>query len=153
MYCPACGVQSTHGLKYCNRCGASLGKDSRDPGNPVGRLVGLLPVSAVSIVGLIGFFVTINNLAGRLDARAITAIAVFGGMTVLGVVGLLIWLLLKLLEVPKADAPRTTLNDAVREIDDVVMAQLSSAPSATPSVTEGTTRNIDQLKQPERNTR
>jgi hypothetical protein len=151
MYCPSCGVESTQGLKYCNRCGASLGSGSHDA-NPMGRLVGLVPVSAVSIVGLIGFFVTINHLAGRLDARAITAIAFFGGLTVFAIVASLIWLLLRLVDGPKTPELRTS-NHGGRDIDDIVMAQLSAPPIAVGSVTEGTTRNIDQIKPGERNTR
>jgi hypothetical protein len=153
MYCPACGVELTHGLKYCNRCGASLGRDSSETSRGFNPFVLMIPIAIVSIVGLMRLFSTLNNLAGRLDAKAITAIALCGGLTVFGVVAALIWLSLRLIEGPKSHAPRARGKNVPTEIGELVMAQLSPSPNAMPSVTEGTTRNIDQIRQAERNTR
>src|SRR5260370_9916463 len=102
MYCPNCGDQTTQGLKYCKRCGVGLSTSTtpiEDKGS-LGKAAGvmLFLVALVSIAGFIALFTTVYNLGERpgFDTRALIAIMAFGGTTVVGVVGLLVWLLLRL---------------------------------------------------------
>jgi len=144
MYCPVCGDQTTQGLNYCKRCGASLGPTAgQNAAVPVGRLLGLLwPVVIVSLAGLIGLFATTAEVSKHgIDPKVVVAIAAFGGATVVGVVGLMVWLLLKL---TNAAAPDRAI--AARPVPDQIRAALPEPPIAVPSVTENTTRGFDQLK-------
>jgi len=101
MFCPNCGDQTTQGLKYCKRCGAGLGaltKPTEEKAS-IGKAIGgsLFLVSLVSIAGFIALFVTIDSLGEHgFDRNALVGLMAFGGVTVVGVVGLLVWLLLRL---------------------------------------------------------
>ncbi len=147
MYCPSCGIDSVDGLKYCKRCGVGLSASTTpiEPQASVGKAMGvmLLLVSLVSIAGFIALFSTVYSLGERssFDARALIAITAFGGATVLGVIGLLVWLLLRLTtghqSIPFRDNRERPL------ARDYTPQQLPASPISMPSVTENTTRNFD----------
>ena len=67
MYCSACGSPITAGLKFCNRCGTSLGRDplERKGGSIAGGLI--TAVVLVSLLGLgimFGGAIALKNGAG-----------------------------------------------------------------------------------------
>jgi predicted nucleic acid-binding Zn ribbon protein len=70
MYCPECGLETSEGLRYCNRCGANLIGETGSP-----RLFGIVLalVIAVLVVGAVGlfaiFFFAVEFL-GRGDVKA-----------------------------------------------------------------------------------
>lgn len=155
MYCPVCGAESTQGLNYCKRCGAGLSASTPPiEQNPnVGKAMGLMLflVSLVSIAGFIALFATVYNLGERqsFDTRALIAIMAFGGATVVGVVGLLVWLLLRF-----ATGNRPAHDQSPKLVARDYNAPQLPAPSAgTPSVTENTTRNFDPVAYRERGVR
>jgi len=147
MYCPNCGDQTTQGLKYCKRCGAGLSASTTpiEPHASVGKAMGvmLFLVALVSIAGFIALFATVFNLGERpgFDPRSLIAIMAFGGATVVGVIGLLVWLLLRLTTgyQPAAHHDRTEKQLA----RDYTPQQLAASQMSIPSVTENTTRNFD----------
>src|SRR6478672_4286954 len=101
MYCPNCGDQATQGLKYCKRCGSGLNPsavqtEEKGSAKAIGAMAFLLAL--VSIAGFIALFSTVYNLGERpgFDTRALVAIMAFGGATVFGVVGLIVWLMLRM---------------------------------------------------------
>jgi hypothetical protein len=147
MYCPVCGGQSTSGLNYCKRCGASLSPvtNETEAARPISKPFALLwPVALVSIVGLIAFFVSLVHLShGGVDPRPLIAITAFAGATVLGVVGLLIWLLMQLSGIHRR--PWQVEKDA-RPTGGSPQPQLQAPPISVPSVTENTTRNFDPAR-------
>ena len=143
MYCPNCGDQTTQGLKYCKRCGAGLGAltNPTEQKASIGKAIGgsLFLLSLVSIVGFIALFVTVDSLGEHgFDRNALVGLMAFGGATVVGVVGLLVWLLLRL--TGAADVTSKTQTPVIREH---MPQQLPAQPSGIPSVTENTTRNFD----------
>jgi hypothetical protein len=146
MYCPNCGDQTTQGLKYCKRCGAGLSTSTIpiEEKASIGKAMGvmLFLVALVSIAGFIALFATVYNLGERstFDMRALVAIMAFGGATVVGVVGLLVWLLLRLTTGYRPVAHHEQEKPGVREY---VVQQLPPPPISTSSVTEHTTRNFD----------
>ena len=155
MYCPNCGDQTTQGLKYCKRCGQGLSGSTSpiEAKSSFGRMMGLLlPIAAVSLGGFIALFTTVYNLGERtnFDTRALIGIMAFGGATVVCVVGLLVWLLLRLSgyePVPRQEkSERTPPRNYVPQ-------QLPASPISMPSVTENTTRNFDPIAYREKNTR
>lgn len=147
MYCPICGAESTQGLNYCKRCGTGL-----TPSVPpipdktsVGKAMGLMLflVSVVSIAGFVALFSTVYNLGERqyFDTRALVAIMAFGGATVIGVIGLLVWLLLRFTTGPQPVAHHDkTAKPGAREYN---APQLAAPPIGLTSVTENTTRNFE----------
>lgn len=147
MYCPNCGDQTTQGLKYCKRCGAGLSASTTpvEPQVSIGKAMGvmLFLVSLVSIAGFIALFSTVYSLGERpgFDPRALIAITAFGGTTVLGVIGLLVWLLLRLTtgNLPLQHHGKTETQLA----RDFSPQQLPASPISMTSVTENTTRNFD----------
>jgi len=145
MYCPNCGDQTTQGLKYCKRCGLGLSA----PASPIetkssfGKMMGmLLPIAVVSLGGFIALFTTVYNLGERsnFDARALIGIMAFGGATVICVVGLLVWLLLRLTGYEPVIRQDKSERPLVRNYPP---QQLPASPINMPSVTENTTRNFD----------
>lgn len=151
MYCQICGAESTQGFNYCKRCGAGLNQQPNAVGQPVAKPFAMLwPVALVSMVGLIGLFATLVNLSERVESRAMIAVTAFAGATVLGVVGLLIWLLLHLSGI------RHGTSHAERDTRSVsgssTQPQLQAPPASIPSVTENTTRNFDPARLRDRST-
>ncbi|MFY9611215.1 MAG: zinc ribbon domain-containing protein [Blastocatellia bacterium] len=145
MYCAVCGAESTPGLNYCKRCGSSLSPQTNavDPRQQGARPLAMLwPVALVSMVGLIGLFATLVNLSERgVGSQAVIAVTAFAGATVLGVVGLLIWLLMQL------SGTRNGTSLVERGAHPVsgssTQPQLQAPPASIPSVTENTTRSFD----------
>jgi RsiW-degrading membrane proteinase PrsW (M82 family) len=146
MYCPSCGIDSVDGLKFCKRCGAGLSASTTpiEPQASSGKAMGtmLFLVALVSIAGFIALFSTVYSLAERpgFDPRSLIAIMAFGGATVLGVIGLLVWLLLRLTGYQPAAHHEKTEKTLAR---DYAPQQLPASPLSMPSVTENTTRNFD----------
>jgi hypothetical protein len=111
---------------------------------PPGKsMVGMLfLVSVVSIAGFIALFTTVYNLGERsgFDTRALIAIMAFGGATVVGVIGMLVWLLLRLSTGSQPAAHQDAAKPLLREYS---TPQLPSTPPIVSSVTENTTRNFE----------
>ena len=153
MYCPVCGAESTSGFNYCKRCGASLSPltNETEAARPISKpLALLLPVALVSIVGLIAFFVSLVHLShGGVDPRPLIAITAFAGATVLGVVGLLIWLLMQLSGIHRR---LSQVEKEARPTGRSSQPQLQAPPISVPSVTENTTRNFDPARLRDRTT-
>src|SRR5262249_19234671 len=146
MYCSSCGAESTPGLNYCKHCGKNLspGTTTFLPPPPARPGPQILPVAAVSIVGLVGLFAAISELAKvGIDPRAMVGISAFAGATVVGVVGLLIWLVLRLSgSIDKARSDSATITLPVNPTH----ARLDAPPGSIASVTENTTRNFDAAR-------
>ncbi|HZM86656.1 MAG TPA: hypothetical protein VFF31_08870 [Blastocatellia bacterium] len=146
MYCPNCGDQTTQGLKYCKRCGVGLGASTPpiESKGSFGKMMGmLLPVAAVSIAGFIALFTTVYSLGERngFDTRALIGIMAFGGATVVCVIGLLVWLLLRLTTGFQPGFQQEKLERPLPR--EYTPQQLPPSSSSIPSVTENTTRNFD----------
>jgi hypothetical protein len=144
MFCPVCGAESTQGLNYCKRCGAGLSA-STPPAEVKASSAAtgaMFLLALVSIGGFIGLFVTINNLAQRgVDSEMLVAVTAFGGATVLGVVGLLVWLLFRLMSAHQPAARKDKAPTPLAR--DYKSPQLPAPPASMPSVTENTTRNFE----------
>lgn len=144
MYCPNCGDQTTQGLKYCKRCGVGLSASTPiETKSSFGKMMGmLLPVAAVCLGGFIALFTTVYSLGERsgFDSRALIGIMAFGGATVVCVIALLVWLLLRLAGYEPVSGQDKSAKPQFR---DHVPQQLPASPVSMPSVTENTTRNFD----------
>jgi hypothetical protein len=103
----------------------------------------LFLVAMVSIAGFIALFTTVYNLGERpgFDPRTLIGIMAFGGATVAGVVGLLVWLILRLTSPLQGGRHQAKTEKPV--VGEYIPQQLSSPPMGVGSVTENTTRNFD----------
>ena len=66
MFCPACGAETKEGLRYCNRCGASLIAERTAPPRLFTMIVVLSVVVLLAItIGFLMIFFFGIELAGR----------------------------------------------------------------------------------------
>ena len=94
MHCPVCGAESTQGLNYCKRCGASIvaGKQASRPALDVGKLTGMF--WAVAVFGLGGLSLFVGGLLGLVamgvDTEKLTILGTFSILPILIISVLLI---------------------------------------------------------------
>ncbi len=161
MHCPNCGAEHTFGLKYCKRCGLSIGEPPPQTMQVSGWgftgaawAIGLATV-AICLGGL-GIVVThafelFNPMApGQSRSADPTPIAlamiVFGSATIFGIAALLIRLFSRLLTTPvEAARPAQFIKPGITEYP---VAQIPGQPVS--SVTEHTTRNFERLYEEQR---
>ncbi|HLG16787.1 MAG TPA: zinc ribbon domain-containing protein [Blastocatellia bacterium] len=156
MYCPSCGTEGTDGQSYCKRCGASLSAAPQiaAPKNPLPKLAGMFWAVAVfglgSIATLLGCLVALAAIGVNSEAIAMTGI--FGGVTIFGIAGLLIWQLSRLINVAQntdaAAQPRK-----LKTAPQAAYPQIAGPHRAVPSITEHTTRNFEPSVRDERTSR
>jgi hypothetical protein len=75
MFCSACGSEVAEGLRFCNRCGASLGAGREAPPKLLAFIIILsLAFAVVTIVGLLFILILATEMMGRRDSTAETYI-------------------------------------------------------------------------------
>src|SRR5689334_24282424 len=153
MYCPSCGVEAAQGLRYCKQCGANLTLTSEmmAPGKfPMALTVlFLLIIGIISIVGIVGPMAMASDLSNRgTPPGNFLPVMILGPLIALGIDGLLIWLLLRLVKIyhqPGAMYQSPPAHQAMPRA--FTPPQLSAPPANIGSVTEHTTRNFDQYEE------
>ena len=101
MFCSACGSEVAEGLRFCNRCGASLAAETQAPPRLLAFIIILsLAFAAVTIFGLFVIAVQASEMMSRHDWTAETYIFIFIlFLTVLGADALIIRQISRLLTV------------------------------------------------------
>jgi hypothetical protein len=146
MYCPSCGIENSHGLRYCKRCGENL-TQARQPGGPASgagfrKLTGMFwAISVFGVVSLMALFgVLVPLMHFGADRRAITFILLLGLSAIVGIASLLIRQLSRLI---------TMAQYSERQSQQVMppvaqnYPQIAAPPRSVPDVTEHTTRSFD----------
>lgn len=116
MFCPKCGSQVSEGLRFCNRCGASLATERSAPPKLLAIIIVLsLAVAVVTTVGLLFIVILGTEMMGRRDSTAETYIYIAVlFLIVLGVDALMVRQISRLLTVylqageqhnPRAESP------------------------------------------------
>ena len=161
MHCPNCGAEHTFGLKYCKRCGLSLG----DPPPQSIQMSSWGFTGAAWAIGLATVAICLGGLGiivshawellaplspGQSRSADPTPIAlamiVCGSATVFGIAALLIRLFSRLLSAPNEVArPAQIIKPGIAEYP---VAQMPGQPMS--SVTEHTTRNFERLYEEQR---
>ena len=161
MYCPSCGNTVAEGLKYCNRCGASL---AAGPDAPAGALTGpawaiSLAMTLITLGGLSMLFVVGLTLVKR--GSDISPSAGIMMLSVLALIALVDWMLVRqlarVIHLYGAGGPPPGARpaDAARgraELAEPQPARLDAPREPFISVTEQTTRTLEQVPR-ERDTR
>ena len=150
MYCAACGGPVAPGLKFCNRCGSSLGKE-RDESSHAGIITAL--ITGIVIVGMGGLGIM---LAGALNLKTYgqlgnDVVAIFMFLTFLIVITVEMFLLRQLSRVlggasrknQQVDQPQPLFQPAPASTNELRAASVRTLPEPIPSVTENTTRTLE----------
>jgi hypothetical protein len=150
MYCSACGSPVTPTLKFCNRCGASTGKERDEEKNQHGVATGL--ITAVVFVALFGlgimFAGAIALKQGAGLGADVVALFMLFAFAIIGIVE--VFLLRQLSRFlgqsekyqPSAHTPlfQPALSSSARELQPAPARTLAEP---VPSVTENTTRTLE----------
>jgi uncharacterized membrane protein YvbJ len=146
MFCPTCGNQIQGELNYCNRCGSKVG----GPDPAVQKTVADNLSSAVGYIGGFGLlaFIFVIYLLVRSGAtsRVLVPISLFYLAAVFGIC----WLVLRqVAELTKKShsKPSTNVHDTSQPayLKPVTTAQLDAPRDMPISVTENTTRTLDEV--------
>ena len=146
MYCPTCGADSVEGLKYCKHCGANITSvlsASLPKKFPLALTITfLMVILGIFTVGLSLPIAAARELvvAGFSHSNLMDLFAADLGLTLL-VVGMLVWLFLRLIKVHQqtsgaTSAPKPPPSEYAR-------GQIVSPPHSIGSVTENTTRSFE----------
>ena len=150
MYCATCGSPVTAGLSFCNRCGTSLNKDrSRSKENELGG--GL--IAGVVLVAILGLGIMFGGaIALKKGGEFSESAVVFFMMMTFVIIGFVeLFLVRQLSRVLGTGGKRETIEQpqqplfqpAVVPASEVRAAHLRTLPEPVPSVTENTTRTLE----------
>jgi hypothetical protein len=147
MYCPACGIDSVDGLKYCKRCGVNLtatldGSHSKNP--PMALIIAVLVfIGGVFMTGLTMPFLITKELGNRGFSQAYQmALFIIEFGVTLAVVGMLVQFLFRLIGSDQRADKSTRVIEFGRT--DSSHPQIAESPTQVASVTENTTRSFEQ---------
>ena len=152
MYCSSCGAEIMPGLRYCNRCGVNLSSttDAQAPKKfPLLMVIAFLALKGfVLSVGLVAPFAVVSETTGRgVNIDSLMPILILIPCVAFGVIGMLVWLLLRLIKIyQQSGGPPQTNEVRQPSMRDYTPARLPAPPETLGSVTEHTTRNFDSLE-------
>ena len=155
MYCPSCGNAVAEDLKFCNRCGASLGAEASGLTGPawaVSVATALITLGGLGLLFAIGL-----QLIGR--GRDLTPAAGIMMFAFLALIAAVDWMLIRQLaraiDLQRGrEAPRRRPEPAAERpaLEEKQPARLEAARAAPLSVTDQTTRTLEHAPR-ERDTR
>jgi predicted nucleic acid-binding Zn ribbon protein len=151
MYCSICGAQVTPGLSYCNRCGASLGKERSDAPS-TGIITSM--ITAIVLVAILGLGIMFGGAIALRKGGDLNmdVVAFFMFLTFITIGAVEIFLLRQLSRLlgttgsrkQNVNQPQPLFQPAMsRSTDEMRGAPLRTLPEPIPSVTENTTRTLE----------
>lgn len=147
MYCSACGIDSVEGLKYCKRCGANLTTTLEvfPPAKmPVAlTLAFLVVIGFVFCVGLGVPLASAEDLAKIFSTREMLVIFAADLGVTLAIVAMVVWVFLRLIRLHHQTGPVRTID--LQPVESA-RPQIAAPPQSVGSVTENTTRTLDQRR-------
>ncbi len=153
MYCPSCGKSINEGLKYCNGCGMRLAKDRQRNSSPDRMLFLVLgPLTIITIFGfgaLIGLVAVLLKSGAPNDIVGVTIIAWL--LTLFAIDFSLIRKATKIIDYRLKSMDDPIDNMASRQLPSVPAGQLEEFREPAMSVTDHTTRTLDQVPAKTRN--
>lgn len=151
MFCPHCGIETTNEVNYCKRCGGGLNPLAASGGEELRPAVSAAAAWAVGtttfftvVGGLIVLFAAIAAMSRNRDFLApLVWMALFGALTILGSVALLMNLWMRLLGPPRAGRGSLPRPQSIAGGGPLGEAGATGLPPPTfASVTEHTTRTF-----------
>src|SRR5438552_15541809 len=155
MFCPSCGTEYAIELNYCNRCGANLSSALVPP-------VQIAPINVtkpILIIGAVILMITLGGFAGIISGtiemvqngagNMSPAIPIFGIPSILTIDILLIRQLSKLISAALSPNRLSTTTKVARPPHEPWLARPSTSRlQPAPSVTENTTRFLEESYRP-----
>src|SRR6266550_1190463 len=150
MYCSACGGPVTPGLKFCNRCGTGLSKEpeeKKQSGVTAGLITAVVLVALGGLGIMFGGAIALKN-GGGLNENVV-ALFMLLTFAIIGTVEVfLLRQLSRLLEsrrkLQQSDQLQPLFQSSSVSPHELRQAPLRTFPEAVPSVTEHTTRTLQQ---------
>ena len=152
MYCSICGAENTQGLKYCKRCGAILSSIAVEPAQkkfPLALILAFLALMGFILsVGMITpFAIGSETMARGMSLDSLMPLLVLIPLIAFGAVGMLVWLLLRLIKIHQQPSSLTRMIEPRKDLSvDYTPARIAAPPETITSVTEHTTRNFDSIE-------
>jgi uncharacterized paraquat-inducible protein A len=148
VYCSSCGVDSVEGLKYCKRCGVNLTTTLEV--SPPAKMPVALTLAFLVVIGFVfsvGLGVPMANAQdlARIGFSTRELLVIFAldlGVT-LAIVAMVVWLFLRLIRLHHQPGPVRTIDLSPVEL---ARPQIAAPPQSIGSVTENTTRTLDQRR-------
>ena len=148
MYCPTCGKALAQKLKYCNHCGALLETTNEKAESEAlekrldDYLTDLFWVTVIGLGLILGGMALIKKVLGLSEAVTI-------GYMILSSLAFLIMFALHLKEILRLITGSKTVKGAFQverlDTNELDPAREQVSLEAAPSVTESTTRSLDQM--------
>jgi hypothetical protein len=145
MYCSACGSQIQSDLNYCNRCGAKVsGGDPALQKSVAGLLTSVM--GAIGCIGLVAFiFVVYLVVRSGGDVKVLIPISFFYLATIFGICFLLLRQVAELTGRSHSKSVNPPETDSPAYLKPATTAQLEESREPGISVTENTTRTLDEV--------
>lgn len=153
MHCPSCGNSVKKGLKYCNSCGERLGRQDEDKDGMPGKMLDNI-LTTLFLIVMFGLGILVGLVAVLLGNNVQTGLVALIVVAYLAAVFGVCFMLVK--QVPKLiDAKLKILNGAAGDhsspqLRPLTTAQLGEYREPVMSVTEHTTRTLDNVPLKER---
>ena len=147
MYCSSCGIALSQQMKYCNRCGAQLitAKDAAEIGSSVKRLDDYL--DGLFWITVFGLAVILGGVALMKGLNLSTGLII--AYVILSSVAFIINFWLSLREIFRitgnSKEAKNTAQAGRLDTNELGPSKSDMALDAAPSVTENTTRRLEQL--------
>lgn len=143
MYCSGCGSQIQAGLTYCSRCGRRAADDNSPKLNSVNPTV----VAALMVgVGFIAFvFVMLTLVKNGVNGSDLVGVTAFYFAGLFGISFVLLRQMRLYASETKTNIKNETVADDRTYLSPVSTAQLPESNERPASVTEHTTRTLDQV--------
>ncbi|HSK71841.1 MAG TPA: hypothetical protein VK892_09120 [Pyrinomonadaceae bacterium] len=146
MYCWSCGTQINKQLNYCSSCGARIDKAASEDYSKWDFMNN--PATAVGYLGVFGLggfiFLVITLIKRNLDPSFVFAIS---ALYLIALFGICFLLIRQMSHLSGKAEPKTNPDDeaAPRAFRSEITAQLESPRQPAISVTENTTKTLDEV--------
>lgn len=148
MYCPSCGNALSQKTRYCNRCGAQLISKKKDAGHDPSEkrldeyLDGLFWITVFGLGLILGGMALMKKVL-QLGDGPIIAYLILSSLAFIINFALSLWQIFRMTK----DAKKLKESDQIESLDTNGLGPVSEPLSleAAPSVTENTTRNMEQV--------
>ncbi len=139
MYCSECGNLSNTGLNYCNRCGAQMPRKGSKNENLTGLSTALGYIGAFGVFAFMGIIIALTR--SGVSGPIMVTIAVLYLAALLGIC----FMILRHMAGMKNEFEKRSVANVPPELRPLTTAQLYEGREPAASVTENTTRTLDEV--------
>jgi uncharacterized membrane protein YvbJ len=145
MYCAKCGNTISNKLNYCNSCGGKLTNDSNASQNVILTVL-TTSLVIITVVGLVGLIAFLSHLFDRgVKDETILFVAVGFLLTIFGIAFTIGKQISKTIDNKSAENSKNAETIFQPQISAPITGQLEEARMRPMSVTENTTKTLDEV--------